>query len=262
VRLLILLIALLPISSFGEYFANQSYGPGPQHKYDLETTDSDILLVLVHGGGWVQGDKRAANFDNGEAIKYVAKRYGINIASVNYTLAKPGTPTAPINKDGPKPRPTHNVYIAVTKIKQRTGASRVVLLGTSAGANIAALTYAYYKDKIDGFIGFYGVYDLKRSNDFNSTVQGMVDTYTGGSNQKKLTASPVNIRFPTKKYLLFHGNEDTVVESIQSALMVDKKPGAEFHLIEGKNHGFKVFGEKNDPAPWVERLIRFVYTGE
>lgn len=258
----IVLFLSISMSCFGDYFPNQSYGPEPQHTYDLETGQSQTLLILVHGGGWVKGDKRAANFDYGEAVKYVAKRYGLNVASVNYTLAKPGTPTAPLSAAGPKPRPTHNVMIAASKIKKRVGATRVVLLGTSAGANIAALTYAYYKDQIDGFIGFYGAYDLVRSGDYSPAVQDMIDIYTGGSNRKEQTASPANIRFPSKKYLLFHGSADTVVKPIQSSVMKGKKPSGELSIITGKNHGFKVFGDKNDPAPWVERLIRFTYTGE
>jgi len=258
----IVLFLSLSATSFADCFLDQSYGPEPQHTYDLCIGQSETLLVLVHGGGWVKGDKRADNFDYGDAVSYVSERYGLSVASVNYTLATENTPTAPLNINGPKPRPTHNVMIAVSKIKVKSGAHRVVLLGTSAGANIAALTYAYYKDDIDGFIGFYGAYDLKWSNDFHPVVQDMIDVYTGGSDAKELTASPSKIRFPDKKYLLYHGELDTVVNPMQSIAMENAKPGAELHLVEGEGHGFKVFGEKDDPAPWVERLIRFIYTGE
>jgi len=258
----IFLILSFPLSCFAEYFPDQSYGPEPQHRYDLATGQSQTLLILVHGGGWVKGDKRAANFDQGEAVKYVAARYGLNVASVNYTLARNGAPTAPLSVTGPKPRPTHNVMIAAMKIKKRVGASRVVLLGTSAGANISALTYAYYPSIIDGFIGFYGAYQLTRQHDFSLTVQRMIDTYTGGSGRKKQTASPINIRFPIKKYLLFHGSDDTVVSSQQSSRMAAVKSTGELYIVDGVNHGFKVFGDKDHPAPWVERLIRFTYTGE
>jgi acetyl esterase/lipase len=245
-----------------KYHENQSYGSEPQHKYDLAEVRSDTLLVLVHGGGWIGGDKRDPNWDYGECVKYVAERYGMSVASVNYTLATEDTPTAPLNKDGPKPRPTHNVMTAARITADRVGAKRITLLGTSAGANIAALTFRYYPDLIHGFIGFYGAYNLARTSDFPTNVQGMIETYTGSSFPKKLEASPQLTDFPKRKYLLYHGNSDNTVPPIQSALMQMRHPSGEFHTIAGAGHAIKPFGEKDSPSPWVERLVRYIHTGD
>lgn len=242
------------------YFENQRYNQKPQHVYDLALGQSDTLLVLVHGGGWIRGDKKAGNFDGGECLKYVSARYGLNVASVNYTLATDTLATAPITKYSPsRNRPTHNVMTAAKVIAERIGSTRTVLLGTSAGANIAALTYEFYPGVIDGFIGFYGAYDLRIDFDFSPQVLGMIDTYTRGDNRKKVGASPIFRRFPSD-FLLYHGSNDIQIKAYQSAVM-HYEHGGEFHLIDGKNHGFKPFGTKDRPSPWIERIIRYCYGG-
>lgn len=260
---LIWMLLILPMCSFGiEYHEDQTYGGGEKHTYDLAIGESKTLLILVHGGGWIGGDKKAVNFDNGEAVKYIAERYGLNVASINYVLATEDRPTAPLDINGPLPRPTHNVMTAATVIRDRVSAERVVLLGTSAGANISALTYLYYPDVIDSFIGFYGPYDLTKPGEFSYLVRGMINTYTGGDEDKVFAASPtLSPLWPDRKVLLFHGDVDDTVDVNQS-IVLSEVIDAELYTLELHNHAFKVFGEKSNPAPWVERLIRFTYTGE
>ena len=255
------------------YYANESYGPDPWHTYDLSTRygSSDILLVLVHGGGWTQGDKRAGNFDNGECVKYISERYGMSVASINYTLATPETPTAPTNVDKKASHrswhydptnamnmPSANVLHASQLLRRKTKARRVILLGSSAGANIAALTYQFWPIEFEGFIGFYGVYDLL-ANDFSSIVKERIDIYTGNHFDKLQGGSLMYRSFP-ESFLLFHGAEDEHVQLSQSSKM-HQRHGGELHVVNGHGHSFNVFGDKDNPAPWMERIVRYCYVG-
>lgn len=250
------------MTNFLEYYEDQSYVQDERQSYDLMTGESSTLLVLVHGGSWNGGNKRNPNFDNGEIVKYVAQRYGLNVAAVNYTLATAERATAPLDKNTPLPNPAEDVMRAVNIIKQRIGATRVVLLGSSAGANIAGLTYVYYPDLIDGFIGFYGPYDLTKSEDFPQSINDAIDIYTGSDPARKLSASPSkSTNWPDRLVLLYHGDADGLVSKNQS-IDLDTKINADLNILQGFDHGFKVFGEKDNPAPWVERMIRYIYTGE
>ena len=143
-------------------------------------------------------------------------------------------------------------------LAKRLKTTRSVLLGTSAGANIAALTYEFYPNVIDGFIGFYGAYDLTRFLDFSHQVEGMIKTYTSGDVRKLAGASPILRQSYSKSFLLYHGSEDIMIHPIQSALMA-RVHGGEFHLIDRAKHGFLPFGIKERPAPWIERLVRYCY---
>ena len=140
----------------------------------------------------------------------------------------------------------------------RCGHTAAAKLLISAGANIDALTYEFYPNVIDGFIGFYGAYDLTRFLDFSHQVEGMIKTYTSGDMRKLAGASPILRQSYPKSFLLYHGSEDIMIHPIQSALMA-RVHGGEFHLIDKAKHGFLPFGTKERPAPWVERLVRYCY---
>ncbi|MBL8866433.1 MAG: alpha/beta hydrolase, partial [Planctomycetia bacterium] len=63
--------------------ANVAYGEHPRQKFDFWQAKSDKptpLVLLIHGGGWVNGDK--STYGTG-AIKPFLDA-GISVASVNY----------------------------------------------------------------------------------------------------------------------------------------------------------------------------------
>jgi len=218
---------------------------------------SDTLLVLIHGGGWVGGDKIARNFDDGLIVNYVSCRYGMNVASINYTLATSDEPTAPVKGS---PYVLDNIHVAIEVIKERTWAKRVVVLGTSAGANLGYLAAIRYPDLINGFIGFYGVYDLRETVDFQANVADMIAQYTGNETERLEGGSPIEYPRPHTPYVLYHGDSDVVVNARQSEIM--RSSMIEVNILPGYDHAFKPFGERDNPAPWVERMVRYIHCGE
>jgi len=90
-----------------------------------------VLIVYLHGGGWATGSVDVAD---GPA-RMLAAATGVMIASVEYRLA-PETPF---------PGPLEDCYAAVQWLAARAESlgidpSRIVILGDSAGANLAAAT--------------------------------------------------------------------------------------------------------------------------
>jgi acetyl esterase/lipase len=107
--------------------ANVPYGPHERNELDFWKADGDgprPLLVFIHGGGWVGGDKAQKP---GALRPYLAE--GISCAAINYRL----TGTAPL------PAPVHDAARAIQFLRTKAGewninTKRIALTGGSAGA--------------------------------------------------------------------------------------------------------------------------------
>lgn len=108
-------------------YANVHYGPHERNVLDFwkaEGTGPRPLLISIHGGGWVGGDKKQAP----NAVRpWLAK--GISFAAINYRL----TTTDPL------PAPVHDAARAVQFIRSKAAEwninpDRIALTGGSAGA--------------------------------------------------------------------------------------------------------------------------------
>lgn len=108
-------------------YANVSYGP---HRADVldfwkaEGSGPRPLLVNIHGGGWVGGDKAVKPAD---VKQYLDK--GISYASINYRLSS----------EAPLPAPVHDAARAIQFLRSKAQewnikTDRIALTGGSAGA--------------------------------------------------------------------------------------------------------------------------------
>lgn len=108
-------------------FQNVAYGPYPRNVLDFWLAKGDgprPLLIYIHGGGWLTGDKRL----KGPAIQPFLDQ-GISFAAVNYRL----TP------DHPLPAPVHDAARAIQFLRTQVNTwnirtDRIALTGPSAGA--------------------------------------------------------------------------------------------------------------------------------
>lgn len=108
-------------------FANVSYGPHAADVLDFWRAEGDgprPLLVYIHGGGWVGGDKKQdpANFR-----PFLDK--GISYAAINYRLTG----------EAPLPAPVHDAARAIQFLRSKAddwniNTRRIALTGGSAGA--------------------------------------------------------------------------------------------------------------------------------
>ncbi len=72
--------------------ADVAYGPDPMNELDLWLVPSETptpLLVHIHGGGFIGGDKIKSGGVSSELIKIMNKE-GISVASINYRLTEKG----------------------------------------------------------------------------------------------------------------------------------------------------------------------------
>lgn len=106
--------------------ADVSYGPSKMNKLDFWQAEGDgprPLLVYIHGGGWIGGDK-----DKIRNIQPFLEK-GISFASINYRLTG----------EAPLPAPVHDAARAIQFIRSKADdwnidKERIALTGGSAGA--------------------------------------------------------------------------------------------------------------------------------
>jgi len=145
------------------------YGPHELQKLDvyyIETFVDAPIVVWVHGGGWMAGNKGF-----GEEVWSFYNRLGFVLVSTNYRLT---------TEEGENtfPTPVNDVACAVAWIKKNAAkyggdGNTLVIMGQSAGAHIGAML-AYNRERnwledcgirdeeiaFKGFIGSGGPYDL------------------------------------------------------------------------------------------------------
>ncbi len=175
---------------------------------------------MIHGGSWNGGSKRELPAIN---RWLAAQRY--TVASINYRHA-------------PKwrfPAPVDDVFAAIEFLRAnaqqlRVDATRIVLIGRSAGGQIA-LTAAYSgrDPAIRGVVSLYAPTDLVLGYDEPSRrsildSQRVMKDYLGGTAREQpqayAAASPLNQVNPsTPPTLLIHGELDPIVWPVHSELL-------------------------------------------
>ncbi len=127
--------------------ADVSYGNDPRQKIDFFQAKSERptpLVLVIHGGGWLNGDKRSFN----NTAPFLAA--GISIVSVEYRFVSQAS------AEGVKPPvkyPMHDAARALQFVRSKASdwnldASRIGATGSSAGA-CTALWLAFHDDLAD-----------------------------------------------------------------------------------------------------------------
>lgn len=162
---------------------------GHELKLDLylpEGTNNPALLVWVHGGGWRGGSK-----DNPRVLGFVDQGYAL--ASIDYRLS-------PMAKF---PAQIHDLKAAVRYLRANAGqygydATRIAMMGSSAGAHLAALAGVTNGHReLEGTVGDH--------LEVSSGVQ-LIVSYYGASNLTTIldqsTPYGLGVRAPALELLL------------------------------------------------------------
>lgn len=135
-----------------------AYGNDPRHCLDLFLPANDDrprpLLLFVHGGGFVRGDKRSGDSPFYDNVALWALRHGCHAANMTYRLA----PTHPW------PAAQHDLAAALTWLQAHHPAP-VILMGHSAGTVHIAQYLAHpalrrADDGVRAAVLLSGIYDL------------------------------------------------------------------------------------------------------
>jgi acetyl esterase/lipase len=180
-------------------------------------------VIVIHGGDWQAG----GNAEFVALNAYLAGRDYV-VAAINYRFAA----------KWPFPEGRDDVLAAIAYLKVYGAEfgldpTRLVLMGRSAGAQLALLTaYTAGEPAIKGAISMYGPSDMRLEYEKPGSG-GIVDTrhalesYLGGPPAKAddtyFAASPINfVTASSPATLLIHGERDAVV-SVQQSEELDSK---------------------------------------
>jgi acetyl esterase/lipase len=189
------------------------------------------LVIVVHGGGWVRGDKADAR-ERETLLRLVG--LGYVAASTNYRLVVDGDDTFPAAVE--------DVRCAIRWLVDDASAlgvdpTRVVALGASAGGHLSLMaSVAPDVGGLDatcasttpldlaGAVAFYGPTDLRAGRITNALGAALVETFLGASPdaapERAALASPItHVDASDPPHLLVHGGLDTLVPPAQGRML-------------------------------------------
>ncbi len=234
-----------------ETLINIAYGADPKQKMDIylpahRNVDSTELIILIHGGGWNEGDKT----DFTPYVKDLQKRLpGYAFANINYRLFDLGTGS---NKF---PAQENDVKASIDFLKSKSAeykiSKEIILLGASAGGHLVLLHG--YKNNTAGdvkaIVSFFGPSDLselyKHPSDPRIPLLLIALTGTTPSQNQALYQQSSPIHFVTPQSpptLILHGGKDLLVPESQSVLLKSKLEAAgvahQYVYYPNEGHGW------------------------
>ena len=222
-------MSLFGLGSINSYeYRDVEYGTHERQVLDLnipKETDGEIGLVLfIHGGAWIAGDK--SSYENG--IRSAADTYGYAAASINYRYISDTVSFADILDD-------IDAALACIKeigIENGVNINKVLLTGDSAGGHLSLL-YAYSRAETApitpaAVVSNSGPTDLYDNNFYINNALGDAEVLAGlfsdgcgkeftyaereSVKQELMEASPVYyVNENTVPTVINHGMKDSIV---------------------------------------------------
>jgi acetyl esterase/lipase len=246
---------------------NASYGSNTAQRMDVylpagRSTDSTKMIVMVHGGAWISGDKSDFTF----FIPVIQQRFpGYAIANINYRLAT--------TTENHFPTQENDMKAALDYLQQKAAdyqvSQKFVLLGASAGAHMALLqAYKYPSPKIRAVVDFFGptnMSDLYNFYSSNTTTQGISQMLMGGTPSSNpflyQQSSPINfVTSQSCPTIIFHGTADVVVPISESTELKNKLSSLgvpnEFIMYPNVGHEIWPTAIMNDAYNKMETFIK------
>ena len=213
----------------------------------------DTSVLLVHGGGWAQGDRTQL------------RGFGILLGRLGYTCV---ATEYRLSGESPWPAQVHDVKACLRWMKAHAAdlaidPSKVVIEGNSAGAHLSLITAG--TPNLPAFEGEGGNPGVDTSvaatiavyppTHFENLLSDPIRALFKGNDTEatRSAASPLtHARSGHPPALLIHGNRDEVVPPDHSTRMYEAldKAGVpvELHMYAGQPHGF-------DEAPRLGRQV-------
>ena len=228
---------------------NVFYGTDSAQKMDVylpagRTDSTTKLMVMIHGGAWMEGDKRDFN-PYVEVLKKQLPDYAI--ANINYRLATQTGNWFPTQENDIK-QALQSLY---DKRKEYAFSDKVVLLGASAGGHLALLQGYKYSAPVkpQAIVSFFGPTDLTAmyNAQTNAFYKYALSTLIGGTPttapERFAQSSPITFVTPqSPPTLLLHGSEDPLVPVQQAQALKTKLAAAgvphELIVYPREGHGW------------------------
>jgi arylformamidase len=239
-----------------------AYGPHERHRLDIFTApgaQGRAVLLFVHGGGFVRGDKSTPGTPHNANVGLWASRSGMVGVTMNYRLAP----------EHRFPAGAADVAAAVAWLRANVAEhggdpDRIVLAGSSAGAShIAgyAARPALHPDGepgIRGLVLLSGAYDLPSFDD-----EAVLGPYFGARSGWEAASPLAGLVASGLPVMVVVAEHDPPVSHRQAALAfaaLYERDGRVPHLVyaAGHNHFTEVFHLNTDDRLLGDQIAAFV----
>lgn len=252
----LLLIPLIVISDENINIEEISYGDHEKQKIDFYEGSSDKVLIWIHGGGWIFGDKQASRWVNRFRNHFIDHE-NLNVYMIGYRIGEDTAPNA-----------VNDVICAYKKIlddatTKNLSINDIVVSGASAGGHLALMTgfsethtdnpcHSITKPK--AIINLFGITEIERNSDFlDETKFFKASNYVKGwikpdqdITEVSQSLSPIYLIDENPPYVLtIHGTSDRWVP-YEQAILLDKKLGNKHELLTIDGGGHYYFSDKED----------------
>lgn len=270
----LLLLATAPALSQSVPAREIAYGAAELQKLDFyKGAKADApLVVFIHGGGWKRGDK--GNATGAEKVAHFTGR-GFAFASINYRLV----PGATVEQQA------QDVADGLAYLVQHARAlgfdpGRVVVMGHSAGAHLAALVATdprylqkagWGLDRIAGVVLLDGAaYDVPRQMDEGPRVMGKTYQAAFGSDPARQRALSPTLQAAApnaRDFLILHVQREDGTRQSEALGRVLKAAGARVTVQGFEGRGLRghmqinrQLGDPNYPATavvdrWIDAVL-------
>ncbi len=211
---------------------NVAYGTDPLQKMDIylpanRTTTTTKVIIMIHGGAWIGGDKNdfSANLDT---LKKRLADYAI--FNINYRLAAPPSTNV-------FPTQENDVKAAIDFIYANRAtylvSDKFVLMGASAGGHLSLLqAYKYQTPKIKAVVDYCGPTDMAAMyTDYASNPPGQLGIMALMSGTPATNAALYNSSSPLTyattanacPTIIFQGTADLIVNANTQSVALRNK---------------------------------------
>ncbi len=223
---------------------NVSYGNDAKQVYDIylpanRTTESKVL-ILIHGGGWKEGDKTDMNAFRDFIREQLPNTVVVNM---NYRLADENNPPHPMQID--------DISSVVNDLKtKRTEyqiGTNLGLMGVSAGGHLSLLwAYEYDTDNqinmVCSMVGPTNLADEAYTNSDNQDLKDLIFQFGTDIEVLKNVSPLYKVKTTSPPTLLFYGGQDPLIPNSQGIDLKDKLEELEvvheFTLYPNGGHGW------------------------
>ena len=236
-----------------------AYGTDPRHRFDWfrpmehRSQSAPKVLLFVHGGGFVGGDKTEPDSPLYDNIGIWAAAHGLHAATITYRLA----PQHPWPAGGEDVR--RAVEAVAAHAEKRLGtAPRIYLMGHSAGAVHAAasVTLQQSPDAVAGCILISGFYDNTVGKPNPAYFGERPERYQAQSSLQALSRSalPLFLAVAELDPLSLHAHAVAVMKG-----RIDSGHAApQFVVLDGNNHFSPVLLLNSRVDSFGPRLLEFI----
>ena len=225
-------------------------------------------ILLIHGGGWHGGDKRAAREQN---IGKNLAAAGYICASINYRLCKKTDSIADrLREVWPANLQDCRTAVRFLRMNAKTysiDSEHIGAIGGSAGGHLAAMLafanendmksegpYAEFSSRIQAVVPMYGVHDV------GAQARTKGDALSESDERLCRHASPITwISSDDPPALILHGTEDALVPLVQSEILHRRLAQAgvpsQLLIVDGAPHSFHLQPKQRDLRPAVIKFF-------